>query len=200
MDFAISSKGNFLHISSQIDIESLRLSSQIDIQSTAPRWPLSTSREGPWRASAAPALTKRLPRGRRRIPRHSLLAFDGPGAVAADCRAGSAAHCRNKLAEIGERRRGAAEDGHAGGREAGGWLSWSPGGRRAERGACRARGAAQDRARGLGTESAGGAWRDVPSSARDWQGPRRQTAPARRCVPSLPGRPGLQVSSQVSGM
>ena len=58
-DFAISSKGNFLDISSLIDIQSLRLSSQIDIQSTAPRWPLSTAfpiREVPWslRASAAP--------------------------------------------------------------------------------------------------------------------------------------------------
>ena len=104
-DFAISSKGNFLDISSLIDIQSLRLSSQIDIQSTAPRWPLSTAfpiREVPWslRASAAPTLTKRLPRGRRRIPRHLRLAFNGPG-VAADCRActapagtpGPAAHC-----------------------------------------------------------------------------------------------------------
>ena len=87
------------------------------------------SREGQWRASAAPALTKRLPRGRRRIPRHSRLAFDGPGArtVAADCRActapGPAAHCRNKLVEIGERRRGpAASRGRACGRTGSGEL------------------------------------------------------------------------------
>ena len=33
-----------------------------------------------------------------------------------------------------------------------------------------------DKARGLETESAGGAWRDVPPSARDGPGPRRQTA------------------------
>ena len=140
------------------------------------------NRVGPWRASAAPALTKRPPRGRRRIAHTSSCACTAPGqdrgGTLPEQAGGNWGETTGRRPRTGMR---------ADGKRA---LSWA-GGRCAERGACRARGAAQDRARPWGCVRRG-MWRDGPPSARDGPGPRRQTAPARRCVPSRPGKPGSE--------
>ena len=103
----------------------------------------------------------------RRIPRRSPLAFDGPGApaVAHASRVGSRRRGGALPAQAGGdsgETTGGAADGPAGGRGASrGWLDAGLGGGALSE-ACRARGAAQDRAPGVGTEAAGGTWRHVP--------------------------------------
>ena len=101
--------------------------------STAFKFP---SREGPWRASAqsaAPALTKRLSRGRRRIyaaPLAARIRRAGPrtssrGGLSRMHRPGSCGTLPEQAGGNWGETTGGCRGGHwhAGGREAGGWLS-----------------------------------------------------------------------------